>query len=271
MVNSPLGEYLRARRAAVRPEDVGLTTMPGRRVEGLRREEVAELAGISPEYYLRLEQGRGHQPSDQVLRSLARALMLDAAAVRYMTRLVSLQSGARRASRTAKLPEAVRAGFSGLLDQWSSTPAYLTDRNQSLIAFNDLARAILPGAWRPGANLVLQIFSDDWRASDRDWEASANRAVSALRFYGDPGDPVFRDIVGLLSMRDPDFRRMWAIHEAAPLVSGELHLDVGRFGRVSFDQQSLTPAGDENHIVTILHAAPGSVSADAIRSLKVAA
>jgi transcriptional regulator with XRE-family HTH domain len=74
---SPVGDYLRARRALVQPEDVGIPREPGRRVEGLRREEVARLAGISPEYYLRLEQGRDHQPSDQVVQALARALQLE--------------------------------------------------------------------------------------------------------------------------------------------------------------------------------------------------
>ncbi|WP_084361331.1 helix-turn-helix transcriptional regulator [Herbiconiux solani] len=267
MVDSPLGEYLRVRRASLRPEDVGLRSMSGRRVEGLRRDEVAQLAGISPEYYLRIEQGRGHQPSDQVLRSLARALKLDANAIQYMTRLIGIQSGVQRAAESQHL---IQASLGPMIDQWSTMPAFVTDKNQTVVLVNELAKAILPGGIDLGTSLVLKIFSRDWRASDVDWETTAHRALAALRFHADPSDLHFQDIIGLLSMRDEDFRRIWAAHAATPMDTSELHLDVAGFGRVEFSLQSLRPAGDENHLLTVLHAEAESAAADMVKSLRVA-
>ena len=268
MVDSPLGEYLRARRASLRPEDVGLRSMSGRRVEGLRRDEVAQLAGISPEYYLRIEQGRGHQPSDQVLRSLARALKLDSNAIHYMSRLVGIESGSPRTVEPQQ--HVVEASLGPMIGQWSTTPAFVVDRNQTVVLVNDLARAILPGDLDTGTNVVLKIFSRDWRACDLDWETTANRFLAALRFHADPFDARFHDILGLLSMRDADFRRIWAAHVASPLDAGALHLDVAGYGRVDFSLRSLRPAGDENHLLTVLHAEEGSASADLVKSLRVA-
>lgn len=265
---SPLGDYLRARRGLLRPEDVGMRSMSGRRVEGLRRDEVAQLAGISPEYYLRIEQGRGHQPSDQVLRSLARALNLDSDALRYMTRLVDVQSGVSRRGELPHIGEALEVSVGAMIDRWSSTPALLTDRNQTIILANDLARAVLPGAVDRGSNLVLKVFSNEWRVSDLDWETTANRSLAALRFHGNLTDPRFQDILGLLSMRDGDFRRIWAKHEASPFGSGELHLDTATHGKVDLFQESLTPAGDEIHFLHVLHAEAGSPAAVMIESLR---
>jgi len=266
MVDSPLGDYLRARRAGLRPEDVGIRSISSRRVEGLRRDEVAQLAGISPEYYLRLEQGRGHQPSHQVLRSLARALRLEDGAVLYMARLIRIESG-EPPREDPPLAAMTESSLGKMMGQWKSTPAYLTDRNQKMILCNDLAKSILPGSLRDGANLVLQVFGTEWRSQDRDWEATAQGVVATLRFYGDPGDPAFRDLVGLLSMRDPDFRRIWATHDASESGGGQLQLDVAGVGHVDFTQQRLRLAGDENHLLTVLHARPGSVAAEVIRSL----
>jgi transcriptional regulator with XRE-family HTH domain len=247
-----------------------MRTMPGRRVQGLRRDEVAQLAGISPEYYLRLEQGRGHQPSEQVLRSLARALHLNEGALSYMVRLVRIQSGSFRPVEHSRLLGAVEASLAKLLANWSTTPAFLTDRNQTVVMSNGLADVIVPGAMRPGSNLVLNVFGGDWRVADLGWEASARRFVSALRFYGDPHSTGFQDIVGLLSMRDGDFQRLWAAHEAAPLDRSELRLDIAGFGRVEFAVQCLTMTGDEDHVLTVLLPEPGSIAADAIKALRIA-
>jgi hypothetical protein len=217
---------------------------------------------------LRIEQGRGHQPSDQVLRSLARALKLDSNAIHYMSRLVGIESGSPRTVEERQ--HLVEASLGPMIDQWSATPAFLVDRNQTVVLVNELARAILPGEFEPGTNVVLKIFSRDWRASDLDWETTANRFLAALRFHADPFDPRLHDILGLLSMRDEDFRRIWAAHVASPLDSGALQLDVAGYGRVEFSLQSLRPAGDENHLLTVLHAEAGSAAADAVRSLRVA-
>jgi transcriptional regulator with XRE-family HTH domain len=133
---SNLGEYLRVRRERLRPEDVGLPGGSRRRVPGLRREEVALLAGISVEYYLRLEQGRDQHPSDQVVSSLARALQLDADAESYLKKLAE---PARQARRRAPKAEKVGAGVLSLIDSWPTTPALVQGRYLTTLAANPLA------------------------------------------------------------------------------------------------------------------------------------
>lgn len=259
-MDTPLGGYLRARRARLVPEDVGLTSGTGRRVVGLRRDEVAQLAGISPEYYLRIEQGRGHQPSDQVLRSLARALNLDSYALQYMVRLARLEAHPLTDAERRFAPISDHAP-KRIVARWETVPAYITDRNQVIVAHNDLAAAVLPGGVARGENLVLRVFGDDWRESDLLWRDTATRAVSSLRFSGSPHDAYFQDLVGVLAMRDADFRELWALHDASPVPAAELRLHTDRFGPVSFVQHAMRPAGDDEHLLTILHAEPGSAGA----------
>lgn len=234
---------------------------------GLRRDEVAQLAGISPEYYLRLEQGRGHQPSEQVLRSLARALNLDSYAVQYMVRLARLESHSladpekRFAPISDHLPKR-------MVSRWTTVPAFITDRNQVIVAHNELAAAVLPGGLTRGENLVLRVFGDEWRKADLGWKDTAARAVASLRFSGSPTDPYFQDLVGILAMRDADFRDLWALHDASPIPAAELKLQTERFGQVRFAQQAMRPAGDDQHLATVLHAEPGTAGARMLRALQ---
>src|SRR6202042_1843883 len=127
-----LAAFLRARRELLKPADVGLPDSERRRVEGLRREEVAMLAGISTEYYLRLEQGRDHQPSDQVLDGLARALQLDEDAAGYLRELARPPPRPPRRS----VPERVDPVVQTLIDSWSLTPAFVVNRNMTILASN---------------------------------------------------------------------------------------------------------------------------------------
>ena len=134
---SALAAFLRARRELLKPADVGLPDSERRRVEGLRREEVAMLAGISTEYYLKLEQGRDHQPSDQVLEGLVRALQLDDDAASYLRELARPAPPRRRRS----VPEKFDLTVQTLMDSWPLTPAFVINQNMRILASNGVARA----------------------------------------------------------------------------------------------------------------------------------
>jgi len=260
---SPVGDYLRARRALVQPESVGIEREPGRRVDGLRREEVAQLAGISREYYLRLEQGWDHQPSDQVVGALARALGLDAESTEYLRRLA--QRGAHRRVAPSE-PSVVDESIQAMLAQWSHTPAFVKSRNQDVLASNALARALGPKYMEPGANQVIQIFSPAARHNATDWEGTASQLVADLRMQGDPDDPRLQEIVGTLSLTDPDFRRIWGRHETASLAAGRSRHLIEPIGWVDFTWQNLAIPGT-THTLATFWADPGSEAAAAIMYL----
>lgn len=151
----PLAAFLRARRERLKPADVGLADSGRRRVAGLRREEVAMLAGISADYYLRLEQGRTTQPSDQVLAALAGALQLDDDAAEYMRNLA--RPALPRRSGSAAPVEKVDLGLRTLIDNWQLIPAYVQDRHMNVLAANSMAQALLP-YFAPGFNQLRTAF-----------------------------------------------------------------------------------------------------------------
>lgn len=262
--SSMLGHYLRARRALVQPEDVGLAREPNRRVTGLRREEVAALAGISPDYYLRLEQGHDHQPSAQVLRSLGRALALDDEARDYLNRLArpDLRRSQRRASDITDDLSIVT-----LLAQWSHTPAHIIDRNQDIVLSNPMAIALSGGHLDAGGNVILTVFEPEARHLSPEWEKLAADCVAALRFHGDPADPRMREIVGSLSLRFPEFRELWARHDARPFTSGRSRNQIDGVGLVDLCFQNLTVPGDTGHSLTTFFAEPGTPGVAAIAYL----
>jgi transcriptional regulator with XRE-family HTH domain len=235
-----LAEYLRARRSALKPEDLGFASDPQRRVRGLRREEVAERAGISLDYYVRLEQGQNHRVSEQVLDALARALALDDSGRSYLYRL-ALPSpfDARTAQPHHEVSESTRT----LLDQWAGTAAVIFDRNQDLVFVNTLAAALSPGYVVPGNNYVEMMFGTptENRANER-WRDTALDTVAALRFHADHNDPRLRQIVDEL-MPDPDFRAMWTAHEARPFSSGVAPNFVEGYGWVELPFQVLNVPG----------------------------
>jgi transcriptional regulator with XRE-family HTH domain len=221
-----LGQYLRARRSLVRPEDVGLPFGGTRRVDGLRREEVAAAAGISSEYYLRLEQGRDHQPSEQVIAALATALRLDSHGARYLHDLV--RPPAERRSQPDRI---VSPSIRALVRQLDGSAAFVLDRNQDVIFGNRAAHRLSP-AMRVGSNRLLALFDDDSSENMLRWHDSARDAVAALRRAGVPRDPRFQAIVGQLSIRSTAFRELWARHDVGPLRGGVLAVDVAPFGRL---------------------------------------
>ncbi|WP_432171413.1 helix-turn-helix domain-containing protein [Streptomyces sp. 1222.5] len=260
--SNALGEFLRARRALVRPEDVGLPGGGLRRVPGLRREEVAMLSGISSDYYLRLEQGRDRNPSVQVLEAVARVLRLDADATAHLVGLARERpaSGARPGRRTPQVP----ASLLQLIDGWPRTPAYLQNRYTDCLAANALATAITPN-YRPGVNLLRAVFLDPAeRALRRDWEDLTAEGVAALRSGAgaDADDPRLRDLVGELSLRSERFRVLWARHEVRPRRGRVSRLTHPQVGDLDLHSDKLSVEGADGLTLVVFHAEPGSRSAE---------
>lgn len=252
---SAVGEFLRARRSALRPEDVGLPAGGNRRVEGLRREEVADLARISPEYYLRLEQGRDHQPSDQVLGALADALRLDATSRTYLERLVR-----RPLAQTAPdhRSPGVADELAGVLDQWQETPAFVVDGNLDVVQSNRLADALGQGRMSPGANRLQVMFEDGAQAVIPEWELRVQELVGALRMTSDPDDPRLQELVGGLSVSSPEFRRAWARQEVHVFVEGDCYSFVEPFGVVRLWWRNFAVEGYPGLALTTIYAKPGT-------------
>lgn len=256
--STAVGEYLRARRALISPESVGFVADQNRKVSGLRREEVAVLAGISPEYYLRLEQGRDHQPSDQVLHALAKALQLDEHGIAYLERLVHPPVAQRAEIADAR----TRARLRALLAQWRDVPAVIFDSNLDVVATNHVADELGQSALRPGANRLVWMFDEHKAESDPDvWEQQARQLVGAFRMRGEPDDPRYQEIVGQLSVRSADFRRIWGRHDVHVFVEGECRLRLPPFGEVQLAWRNFAVAGLHGHVLSTFFAPEGSAAA----------
>lgn len=266
-----IGEYLRARRELVRPDEVALPEFGGRRrVRGLRREEVALLAGVSSDYYVRLEQGRDQHPSEQVLDALARALQLDDDARAHLHRLAQPPPSRRR--RRSTRPERVPAGIVQLIGSWSETPAVVEDRYTNVIAANPLAGALAP-FYAVGTNLVRATFLDP-RVRDMygHWDLITRDAVAALRALVGPDvdDPHLNELVGELSVHSERFRQLWARHDARPKRSGTARVDHPQVGRLELSFEKLPIPDTDRQTLAVYHAEPGSRSAQALALLATA-
>jgi transcriptional regulator with XRE-family HTH domain len=264
MADNLLGDYLRARRGRVSPEAAGIPTFGHRRVPGLRREEVSMKAGVSVDYYVRLEQGRERSPSAQVLDALADALHLDDDARLHLFRLAGVAPAARPTSTVERVDPELRR----LLDMWPDNPAIVLGRGYDVLAANQLADAMYGFAHE--RNLVLRMFLDpDSRTFYVDWERVASYMVAGLRLlYGeDPDHPRVNEVIDTLLVRSTDFGRLWDRHDARrkQLESKRFrHRDVGEmtlwmnvFGVKSAPGQELI----------VYHAEPGTASADALKLL----
>jgi transcriptional regulator with XRE-family HTH domain len=267
-----IGEYLRARRELVRPEDVGVPDLGSRRrrVPGLRREEVALLAGVSSDYYVRLEQGRDQHPSDQVLDALARALQLDDDAAAHLRRLAT--PPARRRRKTPR-PEKVPAGILQLIESWALTPAYVQGRYMDVLAVNPLATALAP-YYVTGENLLRAAFLDP-RVRDlyEDWERVTETAVAELRALVGPDvdDPRLNELVGELSVRSACFRQLWARHDVRPKRGGTTRIDHPQVGPLELNYEKLPLPDTDRQTLAVYHAASGSPSAQALALLATTA
>ncbi|MGH1548399.1 helix-turn-helix domain-containing protein [Leifsonia poae] len=260
-----LGEYLRARRELVDPAAVGLRVTGVRRTPGLRREEVATLAGISADYYLRLEQGRDRHPSAQVLTALARVFDLDPDATAYLLSLAEPKPAAARRAVRRTVPK----GILQLLDSLD-LPAFVEDRMFDVLAANPLATALSP-AIAPGSNRLRSLFLDDAeRALYPDWEQATAGLIASFRasIGSDVADPRIAQLVGELSLRSEHFRRLWARHDVRGLGGGAARLDHPRLGMLELSREKL-PIGDSGgQLLVIYHAEPGSATAAALRTLR---
>ncbi|MGK5532627.1 helix-turn-helix transcriptional regulator [Streptomyces sp. URMC 129] len=225
-----LGAYLRSRRARVAPESVGIANGRRRRVRGLRREELAQLAGISVDYYVRLEQGRATQPSAEVLDALARALGLGRVERQH---LVNLAAGRRAtaadASGGARPPGGVSPELRRVLDGMPELPAYVVDERLDLLAWNRLGAALLGGPAGDRAddrNCARHLFLDPAsRARFPDWAVRAAETVAMLRHSVGryPDDARLTGLIAELSARSEEFRRNWASADVLMCGTGSKH------------------------------------------------
>jgi len=261
-----LGQYLRARRELVRPEDVGLASLGRRRVPGLRREELATLAGISADYYLRLEQGRDHRPSAQVIDALARALQLDKDATAHLHSLASSAVDRHRRDE----PEQVAASVKHLIASWTNTPAFVIGRRLNVLAANVLASALSP-ALSPGVNLVRATFLDcDVRRLVGDaWDDVAQTMVARLRSQVglSDDDPRLAELVAELSRGSDRFQQLWARHDIQVVASPPRTFHHPLVGPLELLHELLAIAGTEGQIISVYHAVPGSPAERALRRL----
>lgn len=254
-----LGEFVKARRGRITPSDRDLALSGRRRVAGLRRAELARLAGISEPYLVRLEQGVDRHPSPQVVQALARALELDPDTAAYFSSLAAPDP------EPSAEPE-VSQDVHQLLDTWAGSPAYVRNRRFDVLAANKPAR-VLAAMYEPGRNLAREVFfSPEARELLPDWPRIAEQTVAALRAEADPRDPAAARLITELETSE-DFRRLWARHDARPSRDELKRFAHPEVGELSLRRQALTAAGAEQHVIIVYQAAPGSPSADALARL----
>nr|CAM34332.1 putative DNA-binding protein [Streptomyces tendae] len=266
MDDNHLGDFLRARRAALRPHDVGMPSHGTRRVAGLRREEVAVLAGVNADYYTRLEQGRERNPSPQVIDALGHALRLDEDARTHLYRLAGATPGERPSPHSAgRVSPALRQ----LMDGYPHTPAFVMNRTLDLLAVNALAQALY-SAFTPADNLARMIFLDPaGPAFYTDWDRAAQAVVANLREATGfaPDDPRLRELVGTLTEHSPDFARLWRSHTVRGKTQDAkrfLHPDIGP---LTLTYQAFDVRETPGRQLVIYHAEPGSPSAQSLNLL----
>jgi transcriptional regulator with XRE-family HTH domain len=268
-------EFLTTRRAKVRPDQVGLAPGAHRRVPGLRRTEVAMLAGMSVEYYSRLERGDLTGASDAVLHGIARALLLDEAEREHLFDLAraASTSPARRQRRSPRNP-VVRPGLQLALDAITGGPALVRNGRMDIIAANTLGRALHVDAYaspdRP-INLARHAFLDRRKAElfYPDWDATADAIVAILRAEAgrDPHDKDLQDLIGELSTRSEEFRSKWADHNVRRHASGVKHFHHPIVGTLDLLFEASELMTDQGWNLLIYTAQPGTPSADALRLL----
>jgi transcriptional regulator with XRE-family HTH domain len=262
---NPLGDYLRARRELVSPEQAGVPVLSARRVPGLRREEVAMLAGISADYYLRLEQGRDRNPSGQVLESLSRVLQLDDDATAY---LLGLGADKPRRTRRRRRSETVPAGIAKLVAT-IPLPAFVEGRYFDVLAANGLAAALSPRLVT-GGNRLRDVFLDPAEQSlYPNWEAATANLVAGFRqsVGTDTDDPRFIELVGELSLASPRFRQLWARHDVRARRGASMHFDHPQVGELRLNREKLEISGTEGQMLVIYHPDAGSDNADKLALL----
>ncbi|MFF1448801.1 helix-turn-helix transcriptional regulator [Streptomyces sp. NPDC058274] len=275
-MDGDLGDFLRSRRARIQPEEVGLPSHGRRRVPGLRREEVAQLAGVSVDYYIRLEQGRGAGGaartksggvSDAVLDAIARVLHLDETERAY---LHTVARPARNPARPAALR--VRPGVQLLLDTVEQAPAFVLGPRLDVLAWNTLGDAVTGYSRMTSEerNIPRHVFLDP---ASRDlypeWPAVAAESVAYLRLYAarHPEDAKLCALVGELSLRSEDFRRLWADHLVKEKTYGVKRIQHPEVGLLTFPYETLALPSESDQLLVVYTPEPGSETAERLALL----
>ena len=267
-MSNELGEFLKSRRAQIKPEDVGFRSGRGRRVEGLRREEVAALASISVDYVKRLEAGR-IRPSDAVLDSLARALQLDVVERAHLFAL----AGRTASAHGHRGLEDVRPGLLRLLAAVEPLPAFIVGPWLDLLAWNPTASALFCGfERRPPAerNMARLIFLDPEIGKlfcTGDWNGSGLVAALRVRYERGEHDQRVEALVSELVERSPLFARLWEEHGVVKRMSGRKTFDHPEVGVIELDWERLTVPGSGGQVLMVYSAAPGTPAATALTLL----
>ncbi|WP_018500992.1 helix-turn-helix domain-containing protein [Parafrankia discariae] len=264
-----LGAYLRARRDLVMPQQAGIPDAGVRRVSGLRREEVAMLAGVSADYYLRLERGRDRNPSVQVLESIARVLQLDDD---HFAHLLALVAEVPRQRKRRPRKETPPAGSLKLLDSLMQ-PAFIEDRYFDILAANRMATALSPGL-AAGGNQLRDLFLEPAeQALHPEWENVTECFIANLRqaVGTDIDDPRFIELTGELSLASPRFRQLWARHEVRGQRGTPLRINHPQVGEMTLNRERLAINGTEGLMLVVYHPDAGSSDADKLALLASAA
>lgn len=264
MTTNELGSYLRARRAGVGPEDVGLPSSGHRRVAGLRREEVALLAGLSVDYFTRLEQGRERTPSAQVVDALATALRLSDDGRRHLYRLARLIP-----RDDVAVNDRVDPALMQLMAAWPDNPAIVYNIAYDVLASNRIADVLFHN-WAYSPNLMQIVFSD--RAARTfycDWEQVASNSVAGFRLnHGrSPNHPRIQKVLGELLATSSEFHRLWEQHDPRGKALQEKRFHHSDVGDLTLSMQTFDVRSSPGQELVVYHAAPNSTSAHALALL----
>lgn len=270
-----LREFLRSRRARVRPEDAGIAPGTGfsgrRRVPGLRREELAQLSGVSVDYYVRLEQGRGGNASAEVLDAIAHVLRLDAHERAHLYALV--RGDEHRHEEAGGRDQEVRPGVRRLLETFECAPAYVVGRRQEVLAWNEPARVLIadfPALTPEERNLARLTFLD--RSARRryvHWQQKADDTVAFLRLDTGrhPDDPKLAALIAELTEHSEDFRRLWSDHNVRDKTYGKKPLHHPLAGALDLSFETLRLPDEPDQAVVVYLAEPGSETDRKLRRL----
>jgi transcriptional regulator with XRE-family HTH domain len=267
---SEIREFLTSRRARVTPEQAGLTSYGARRVPGLRRSEVATLAGVSIEYYTRIERGNLTGVSESVLEALVRALQLDDAERAHLFDLARAAGPPTSARRRRSPKPRVRPDVQWTIDAMTGAAAFVFNARLDILAANHLGRALFSELYANPARPVSTprfVFLDP-RAREfyADWDRAAGETVAVLRAAaaGDPDDRDLSDLVGELSTKSDEFRTRWAAHNVRLHNTGVKHLHHPVVGDLSLNYNGLDLAADPGLTIYVYMPEPGSKSAESL-------